>query len=99
MKKLHTAHWRKSLSVPLRQLKTVSEPNLLMAMTEKLFRSTAVKALLIVLLAAMAVSVTKPAVETVFATYQSKDGRKLPIYSVDIPEKKVAISFDAAWGA
>lgn len=25
--------------------------------------------------------------------------KKLPIYSVDIPEKKMSISFDAAWGA
>lgn len=25
--------------------------------------------------------------------------KKLPIYCVDTPEKKVAISFDAAWGA
>jgi polysaccharide deacetylase family sporulation protein PdaB len=25
--------------------------------------------------------------------------RKLPIYCVDVPEKKIAISFDAAWGA
>ncbi len=31
---------------------------------------------------------------------QTKDGKKkLPIYCVDTPEKKVAISFDAAWGA
>lgn len=28
----------------------------------------------------------------------SVDGRKLPIYCVDTPEKKIAISFDAAWG-
>ena len=27
------------------------------------------------------------------------NNRKLPIYSVDVPEKKIAISFDAAWGA
>lgn len=26
------------------------------------------------------------------------DGRALPIYCVDTPEKKVALSFDAAWG-
>jgi peptidoglycan-N-acetylglucosamine deacetylase len=25
--------------------------------------------------------------------------KKLPIYCVDVPEKKIAISFDAAWGA
>lgn len=28
----------------------------------------------------------------------SPQQRRLPIYSVEIPEKKVAISFDAAWG-
>jgi len=65
----------------------------------KIFRNTTVKALLIVLLAVMAMAVTKPAVETVFATYQANNNRKLPIYSVDVPDKKVAISFDAAWGA
>lgn len=27
------------------------------------------------------------------------NNRKLPIYSVDVPEKKISISFDAAWGA
>ncbi|MCL1842696.1 MAG: polysaccharide deacetylase family protein [Defluviitaleaceae bacterium] len=29
----------------------------------------------------------------------SKFSKKLPIYSVDTPEKKVSITFDAAWGA
>jgi len=66
------------------------------------------KALLIMLLAAVSAVATRPAVEMVFATYQqsqenqivqAKSERKLPIYSVDIPDKKVAISFDAAWGA
>lgn len=28
----------------------------------------------------------------------SVDGRELPIYCVDTPEKKIALSFDAAWG-
>jgi hypothetical protein len=27
------------------------------------------------------------------------NSRELPVYSVDTPEKKIAISFDAAWGA
>jgi polysaccharide deacetylase family sporulation protein PdaB len=27
------------------------------------------------------------------------NSRKLPIYCVDVPDKKIAISFDAAWGA
>lgn len=29
----------------------------------------------------------------------STTGRELPIYSVEIPEKQVALSFDAAWGS
>lgn len=28
----------------------------------------------------------------------SVNGRELPIYCVETPEKKVALSFDAAWG-
>jgi len=32
-------------------------------------------------------------------TVQAKEQKKLPIYSVDIPEKKMSLSFDAAWGA
>ncbi len=28
----------------------------------------------------------------------SVDGRKLPIYCVETDEKKIALSFDAAWG-
>lgn len=34
----------------------------------------------------------------VFASV-AESGRRLPIYCVDTPDKKVAISFDAAWGA
>jgi polysaccharide deacetylase family sporulation protein PdaB len=33
------------------------------------------------------------------AVYSGVNPRKIPIYRVDTPEKKVAISFDAAWGA
>lgn len=32
-------------------------------------------------------------------TVQAKEKKKLPIYSVETDEKKVAITFDAAWGA
>ena len=32
-------------------------------------------------------------------TNSSFGDRKLPIYSVDTTEKKIALSFDAAWGA
>lgn len=33
------------------------------------------------------------------AVYNNKTVRKLPIYSVETPEKVVALSFDACWGA
>ncbi len=42
---------------------------------------------------------TRPAVETVFNSYSQSAKKKLPIYCVDTPDKKIAISFDAAWGA
>lgn len=40
------------------------------------------------------VAVTVGSVQAVF----SKQNRKLPVYSVETPDKKVAISFDCAWG-
>ncbi|MCL2572640.1 MAG: polysaccharide deacetylase family protein [Defluviitaleaceae bacterium] len=42
---------------------------------------------------------TVPAFRSLFASKSTKEGRKLPIYSVETPEKKLSISFDAAWGA
>ncbi len=44
---------------------------------------------------------SRPAVQTVFNAYASgtAQNRKLPIYSVDVPDKRISISFDAAWGA
>ena len=54
---------------------------------------TAVIAVLVALLIS-AVSITGAA-----AVYGGKTTRKLPIYSVETEEKKVAISFDASWGA
>ena len=42
----------------------------------------------------MALLFAVPVVHTVFASE-----KKLPIYSVETPEKVVAITFDAAWGA
>ena len=33
-----------------------------------------------------------------YAVYYNNTVRKLPIYSVGIEEKKIAISFDCAWG-
>lgn len=41
----------------------------------------------------------KPDAVAVFESIAAAGNRKLPIYCVDTPEKKVAISFDAAWGA
>ena len=95
MRKFNTAYFRKHLSGSLRRLENVSRSKIL---TAKIFRGTAAKAFLVILLAATAAAVTKPAAETVFATYQASSGRKLPIYSVDVPDNKIAISFDAAWG-
>ena len=37
--------------------------------------------------------------DTAIAVSSTYGDRELPIYSVDIQEKKIAISFDAAWGA
>ena len=34
-----------------------------------------------------------------YAVAVGKTTRKLPIYCVDTPDKKVAMSFDASWGA
>jgi len=42
---------------------------------------------------------TIPAFRSLFASKTAKEGRKIPIYSVETPEKKLSISFDAAWGA
>ena len=39
------------------------------------------------------------AIQEVSAIVTGTGEKKLPIYCVDTPEKKVAISFDAAWGA
>lgn len=51
-------------------------------------------ALLIVASTVLVTFICRPSVAYVFST--DKD---LPIYSVDCPEKKVAITFDCAWGA
>ncbi|MCL2361930.1 MAG: polysaccharide deacetylase family protein [Defluviitaleaceae bacterium] len=42
---------------------------------------------------------TVPAFRSLLASKNSKEERKIPIYSVETEEKKVSISFDAAWGA
>jgi len=40
-----------------------------------------------------------PAFKILFTSKTTKDDKKLPIYSVDRPDNKISISFDAAWGA
>lgn len=52
-----------------------------------------------VLLVGIGVSVLPPAVQSVSAVLTAEGERKLPIYCVQTDEKKVGISFDAAWGA
>lgn len=55
--------------------------------------------ILICVLFVLTVQAIQPRVKDVFQTIVTKAERKLPIYCVDTPEKKVSISFDAAWGA
>jgi polysaccharide deacetylase family sporulation protein PdaB len=62
-------------------------------------RNSYIKYGLLIVLAVVAITGAPPAARTVFNTYAAAKDRKLPIYSVDTPEKKVSISFDAAWGA
>ncbi|NLK20848.1 MAG: polysaccharide deacetylase family protein [Epulopiscium sp.] len=51
------------------------------------------------LLIMFCMSLSRPYVTEVFNTVSSKQERKLPIYCVETQEKKISISFDAAWGA
>jgi hypothetical protein len=72
-------------------------------LTDKLRSLTKVQVaqllLAVVLLVIVAANVT-PAAQTVFNTYAQSGAakKKLPIYSVDTPDKKIAVTFDAAWG-
>ena len=58
---------------------------------KKIFRV----ALVIVLFAFVIISLMQTGAQSVFFGYASKE---LPIYYVKTEEKKVAISFDCAWG-
>ena len=64
---------------------------------------TALLAIAVVLLAAYPSQGKEPetatAFKSFFASKSGKEERKLPIYSVETEEKKLSISFDAAWGA
>jgi peptidoglycan/xylan/chitin deacetylase (PgdA/CDA1 family) len=53
---------------------------------------------LLALLMAAAAATGLPAARTVFSAYGAAR-KKLPVYSVATAEKKIAITFDAAWGA
>lgn len=61
-------------------------------------KKTLVKAVLLILLAVAATINIRPTVISVFKAVQATK-KKLPIYCVETLEKKVAITFDAAWGA
>lgn len=56
-------------------------------------------ALIVLLVGLMAVCATSNSTLQVANIYFNKTTKKLPIYSVQTEERKVAISFDAAWGA
>lgn len=58
-------------------------------------RRRLLQAVLAVVLAAVAWYYAYPAAQTVYSAAE----RKLPIYSVDTEEKKIALTFDAAWGS
>jgi len=60
---------------------------------------TGIKAALLILAVIFLAASIKPAAAAVFNVMASGTERKLPIYSVDTPEKVVALTFDAAWGA
>lgn len=49
-------------------------------------------------LAVLAVVLALQAKTDIISVSNTVNGRELPIYCVDTEEKKVAISFDAAWG-
>jgi polysaccharide deacetylase family sporulation protein PdaB len=51
------------------------------------------------LLAAVTIAVLSLTFPTFSAAYAGYTMRRLPIYSVDTPEKAIALTFDAAWGA
>lgn len=62
------------------------------------FIKTGLFSLSVLVLGILAVRYFSGQVESI-AVFQEQSERKLPIYCVDCPEKKVSLSFDAAWGA
>lgn len=57
-----------------------------------------ITALILAVIAAFAVAAGAVRNESIYAFSQNKTARKLPIYSVERSDKKIAISFDCAWG-
>lgn len=64
----------------------------------EIFIKTGLFSLSVLVLGILAVRYFSGQVESI-AVFQEQSERKLPIYCVDCPEKKAALSFDAAWGA
>lgn len=62
-------------------------------MREKLVQKLTMLVMAAILLGAIGVGVSEAV-----SVGNTVNGRELPIYSVETPEKKVALSFDAAWG-
>jgi polysaccharide deacetylase family sporulation protein PdaB len=62
-------------------------------------RKALMKIALAIILITASVTVSRPYTVQVFNTLAGKQERKLPIYCVETNEKKISISFDAAWGA
>src|SRR5690554_1546016 len=52
---------------------------------------------MVLLLVAVSIAFTQGMTPKVFQAFMGQN-RQIPIYSVDTPDKKIAISFDAAWG-
>ena len=63
-------------------------------MQEQLKKKLKMWAIIGVLILIACVGVSK-----IVSVNNTVNGRELPIYSVETEEKKVALSFDAAWGA
>lgn len=59
----------------------------------------AVTSVILVLFIALAIKTVSPAAKTVFSAAVAKSERLIPIYCVETDKPKIAISFDAAWGA
>ena len=60
----------------------------------KVIKLKSVIAVFVLFVITLTVSVTLRSISTTASTVE----RKLPIYSVQTNEKKIAITFDAAWG-